>query len=146
LRLGLFMCVLVLAVGASGWTSRIFSMRWLSFLGKYSYGLYVFHYMMMPLMDRWVSTERMSTLLGSFIVGMAAHLAICIGASIVVALLSWHLLEKHFLKLKRHFVPHRRDAHATERRGGYEQAQGQTVSVTVFAPAIRSCSTASTSR
>ena len=146
LRLGLFMCVLVLAVGASGWTSRIFSMRWLSFLGKYSYGLYVFHYMMMPLMDRWVSTERMSNLLGSFIVGMAAHLAICIGASIVVALLSWHLLEKHFLKLKRHFVPHGRDAHATERRGGYEQAQGQTVSVTVFAPAIRSCSTASTSR
>jgi len=134
--------VLVLAVGASGWTSRVFSMRWLIFLGKYSYALYVFHYMMMPLLDRWFSVERMSSLFESFIVAMAAHLALCMAASIVMALLSWHLLEKHFLKLKKHFVP----ARARGSRGIQEQAQGQTVSVTVFAPAMRSCSTARTSK
>jgi peptidoglycan/LPS O-acetylase OafA/YrhL len=109
LRLGLFAACLVLAVAAKGWLRRIFSMPWLIFLGKYSYALYVFHYMMMPLLDRYVSDKAMSERFGSFIVGMAVHLVICIAASIVVALASWHLLEKHFLKLKRYFVPNRHE-------------------------------------
>lgn len=110
IRLGLFMAVLMLAVGGppGGWTRRAFSQKWLIFFGKYSYGLYVFHYMMLPIFDRYFSAQRLESLLfGRFIAGMAARMIICTGISLVVALLSWHLFEKHFLKFKDRYAPHR---------------------------------------
>jgi peptidoglycan/LPS O-acetylase OafA/YrhL len=108
MRLMLFAAVLVLSVAAGGAVSAVFSSRVLRFLGKYSYGLYVFHYMMMPLFNRYADEGRLAKTFGSFAVGMAARVIICLTASIVVALLSWHLYEMHFLKLKRLFA--RRDA------------------------------------
>ena len=82
--------------------TRLRSLRW---LGKYSYGLYVFHGLMLILLHRWanyflpVGGRNGSNPWVSLLVRELAGF----GLSIALALLSWHLYEKHFLKLKRFF-------------------------------------------
>ena len=70
-RLGVFAGFLVLAVGgsATGLVRRGFSMQWLRFFGKYSYALYVFHYMLLPAFNRYLPMHKMSDLFHSFVIG-----------------------------------------------------------------------------
>jgi peptidoglycan/LPS O-acetylase OafA/YrhL len=102
-RLMLFAAIMVLSVAGAGAAQTIFSASALRFLGKYSYALYVFHYMMMPLFNRYLNEYRLARVLHSFAAGMGVRIIGCLAASIFVALLSWHLYEVHFLKLKRLF-------------------------------------------
>jgi peptidoglycan/LPS O-acetylase OafA/YrhL len=77
--------------------NRVLSGQWLRFFGRYSYGLYLFHSPFSRIIDIYMgkaeTTGRM--LLEYFIFSVG---------TIVLALLSWHLIEKHMLKLK-HFFP-----------------------------------------
>ncbi|HEV7246322.1 MAG TPA: acyltransferase [Shinella sp.] len=83
-----------------GGLGLLFKPHWLRFFGKYSYGLYVIH----PFVLAHFSPAPFARF------GMPEPLAAClyiacgIVAFIVPAWLSWHLLEKHFLKLKRFFA------------------------------------------
>ena len=72
----------------------------MAFLGKYSYGLYVFHAMLSYAMlenhtlawfERWVPQH---------FVAILAQAAVGIGLSVCAAWLSYHLFEKRFLALK----------------------------------------------
>lgn len=81
---------------------RFFESPLLVFFGKYSYALYVFHYMLLPLMTLvllehgiWRFTRSVAT--------MPLFIILAIAISIAAALLSWNLLEKPMLKLKRNF-------------------------------------------
>ena len=74
--------------------------RLLRFFGKYSYGLYVFHYPLIPVLILFFPMERITACFGSVFLGKIAYIAAAIAASLVLAMLSWHLYEKHFLKLK----------------------------------------------
>jgi peptidoglycan/LPS O-acetylase OafA/YrhL len=98
----LFGMLLVLAVGGKA-TSRIFSNRVLRFFGKYSYGIYVFHWMLSPMLKKHFSYVKLGAAIGSTFIGVGLSMMIAIGISVLVAILSWHLYEKHFLKLKRFF-------------------------------------------
>jgi peptidoglycan/LPS O-acetylase OafA/YrhL len=95
-----FTCVIALAAGGRGVLSRFLSIGWLRFFGKYSYGIYVFHYLFEPWLDKWFwylpSVPLASILL---------HLILALAATLAVAMVSWHLYEKQFLKLKRWFEP-----------------------------------------
>jgi peptidoglycan/LPS O-acetylase OafA/YrhL len=84
------------------WNSRI-----LQFFGKYSYGLYVFHYLLLPLFRQWFPMQPIVDATGSLFVARLVFIAVSTGASVAVALLSWHLFEKHFLKLKDVWAPSR---------------------------------------
>lgn len=67
----------------------------LRFFGKYSYAIYVFHYPLSRVILPW-SAKTMSPLLAavaSFVIGTAVSTAL--------ALVSWNVLEKRFLALKR---------------------------------------------
>ena len=83
-------------------------LRWplLTQFGRYSYAIYVFHYfVLLGLMQQfsgrpWFS-HSLPRALGLVVLFNAACLA--------VGFLSYHLYEKHFLKLKRYFEPDRRD-------------------------------------
>ncbi|HEX4125887.1 MAG TPA: acyltransferase [Tepidisphaeraceae bacterium] len=100
-----FTCVLALAAGGQGMWATVLSMRWLRFFGKYSYGLYVFHYLFEPWLDRWF------WLLPAWpVASIVLHMILALAATLAVALASWHLYEKQFLKLKRWFEP---GAHAS---------------------------------
>lgn len=107
-----FGALLILAVvtpTGSG-IGRCLNSRWLRFFGTYSYGLYIFHYPLIPLFLRSFPVESLQAQFGSSLVGTVAFLALCIGSTLAVALMSWHLWEKHFLKLKDRFAPRAGDS------------------------------------
>src|SRR6266581_7265564 len=97
-----FAALLVTAVGGSA-TTHIFSSRILRFFGKYSYGIYVFHWMLTPALEKYCSHLKLAALLGSSFLGIISYMAIAAATATLAAFLSWHFYEKHFLKLKRFF-------------------------------------------
>jgi peptidoglycan/LPS O-acetylase OafA/YrhL len=88
---------------------RIFAHRALVFLGIYSYGLYVFHHpiVVYPGLHGF-GANLLPEIFGSHLPALLAVTliggAVCVG----VAVLSYHLYEQRFLKLKRFFTPSRR--------------------------------------
>jgi peptidoglycan/LPS O-acetylase OafA/YrhL len=89
----------VLKPGSS--TKGIFETRFLRFMGKYSYGIYVFHYsigsVMAPLrsfFDAHLHVKALGVLFGALIAG---------AASVGAAWVSYRFYEAPFLRLKRYF-------------------------------------------
>jgi peptidoglycan/LPS O-acetylase OafA/YrhL len=95
----LYGALLVIAVRArrGSWAGRFFHLGPLRALGKYSYGLYVYHPFLVTLVGRHFLPGPLSPGL------MAVKLSLIFGASCAAAWLSWHLYEKHFLILKKYF-------------------------------------------
>jgi len=90
---------------ATSITGRVLRLPALSFLGRYSYGLYVLHWAFHPLFDRWFFTlvPREPT-------GMAALDALYVtlvksAAALAAAVLVFHAFEKRFLAWKDRFAP-----------------------------------------
>jgi peptidoglycan/LPS O-acetylase OafA/YrhL len=106
--IALFFCaLLVMAVAAPDESrlSRFLRASSLRTFGKYSYALYLFHPLVLAVLQAngW-GPRRFATLGPS--VQLPVHLAFTAFATLVslaVAWLSWNLLEKHFLKAKRRF-------------------------------------------
>ena len=93
---------LLAATASSSWALRL--RRWLGagvlpFVGKYSYGIYAYHFMLAPQFDRFLPPD----LLGPGLLGVLAHVGLAMAATIAIAWLSWHAFEKRFLGLKRFF-------------------------------------------
>lgn len=82
---------------------RFFTSRPMTFLGKYSYGLYVFHAMFTYWMHGAHTIDVVNGWVGWHFGAVLLQAALGIGASIAVALLSFHLFEKRFLKIKERF-------------------------------------------
>jgi peptidoglycan/LPS O-acetylase OafA/YrhL len=85
-----------------GW---FFSLPVMRFFGKYSYGIYVFHELFAPLFNGRLGAEAISRNwgVGNWYAAMSIHFVLAFVISVLVALISWNLLEKHMLKLKRYF-------------------------------------------
>jgi peptidoglycan/LPS O-acetylase OafA/YrhL len=97
----------------------------LGFFGKYSYALYIFH----PLLlwfnpNSWLKLDfrGVPTVFGSQLPAYLLWLALTIGLTVAVALVSWHMWEKQFLKLKRFFP--------------YESGHGTTATEVVASPRL----------
>lgn len=114
----------ILALGATGLvaaslragsvTQAACSSSFLRFFGRYSYGLYVYHYSV----DAWLTMPIRMALEAR---GAGKALAILMAAgvvgtvSLILAVLSYQLYEKHFLRLKR-YIPNPKKI-ATEELG-----------------------------
>jgi peptidoglycan/LPS O-acetylase OafA/YrhL len=98
-----FSSVLVFAVMEPRIIRPIFSSRFMVFFGKYSYGLYVLHFLYGYQMLRFRTEDQFTKWLGSHLLGIFANGIAATMIAIVLALLSYHLFEKHFLKLKARF-------------------------------------------
>lgn len=84
------------------WWLRVLRSRSLGAFGKYSYAMYVIH---KPLHDL-VGVPTLQRLVGTGRLGLAASAMYIIGATVVTlvaAIISYHLLERHFLALKDRF-------------------------------------------
>jgi len=94
----------VLTSASGSALGRVFASGALRTFGKYSYGLYLIH---LPL--RAVIRDRLfphlPKVLRSELPGQLFFYAVAGAASLGAAWLSFHLFEKHFLKLKRLFPP-----------------------------------------
>jgi peptidoglycan/LPS O-acetylase OafA/YrhL len=66
----------------------------LLFFGKYSYAIYIFHYLLKPQFERIFASGK---------IGAAPFVLLASACATLLAFASWHLYEKHFLKLKRFF-------------------------------------------
>jgi peptidoglycan/LPS O-acetylase OafA/YrhL len=84
-----------------GWACRVFSMRPLRLLGKYSYGVYVFHliafsYLQQPLREAIAAHLTQSKVWGVLLAGLLTF-----GLTLGAAFLSFQLYERQFLRMKR---------------------------------------------
>jgi peptidoglycan/LPS O-acetylase OafA/YrhL len=106
--LGLFcagLLVLVVEQRQGNKLQRWFSSPVLMWFGTYSYAMYVFHVALRPLFDWIAPVKTVSLYLHSEYLGVAVYVLVAMSGTAGVAYASWHLYEKHFLKLKRRFAP-----------------------------------------
>ena len=101
----LLACVLLSAVTAPERSaiSRFFRSRAMIFLGTYSYGLYVYHHFISYYLTTNQTELELARWLGSHGTAVALQAMLGASASLAVAYLSYELVEKRFLRLKRLF-------------------------------------------
>jgi len=93
----------VTAEGQPSATKRALRSRWLRVLGKYSYGLYVFHGIVAYFSHEHRWEERWTKALGSHAAAVALVVVVGCGLSFAIAFASFELFERPVLKLKRIF-------------------------------------------
>jgi peptidoglycan/LPS O-acetylase OafA/YrhL len=82
---------------------RVLRSRPLMALGKYSYAIYVLHYPIEVLLLDQGALPRLRAWLGGGLAVQLSFAALLLLASLAAAFLSWHLVERRFLKLKDRF-------------------------------------------
>jgi peptidoglycan/LPS O-acetylase OafA/YrhL len=83
--------------------SSVFSVPLLRFLGRYSYGIYIWHWLVINVARRYTSWLSPQLHEGSFLGYYATTFSSIFAASVAIALLSWYVVEQPFLRLKRFF-------------------------------------------
>jgi peptidoglycan/LPS O-acetylase OafA/YrhL len=76
-------------------------LRW---FGRYSYGLYVYHQLLQPVWKQLFAPASLIGALGSRGLGALAYSLLAGGASMALAWLSWHAIEKRVLAFKDRFA------------------------------------------
>ena len=100
--LALFFGCMLLYVAAAPEASRTgwcFTNRVSRFLGRYSYGMYVFHLPVVGILALYFPMQAAAGRLGDAGAGWL-FLGTALSITILVSLASWTLFERHFLKLK----------------------------------------------
>jgi peptidoglycan/LPS O-acetylase OafA/YrhL len=95
--------LIAMALQPLSFTGRMLISPTLRFFGRYSYGLYVLHYsvygfLSLPLYQIFVRYIHIKALSGLLAAGTVLSI------SLLLAVLSYHLYEVHFLKLKKYFA------------------------------------------
>jgi peptidoglycan/LPS O-acetylase OafA/YrhL len=91
----------VVSLPPGHWLVRVFSMRFLRAFGKYSYAMYLIHVPLSALVrDTLYSPNHFFSLFGSRLPGQMLFYVLTTMLIFTIAFASWHLWEKHFLKLK----------------------------------------------
>jgi peptidoglycan/LPS O-acetylase OafA/YrhL len=93
----------VVATPTSGFVPSLLTLRPLRWLGLYSYGIYVFNSIFLLLAEGSSLLPRLVSWTGSTTLGRLLYVALAASTTLGFAWLSWHLLEKQFLKLKAFF-------------------------------------------
>ncbi|MBI5396616.1 MAG: acyltransferase [Verrucomicrobia bacterium] len=105
LMAGFFGGVILVAVCGGGLTSRVLNLRFLRHIGRISYGLYLYHFpvfVWMPVVLQKLGVPVSGSLKWRLLAGAANMIG-----TYLVALASWHLVEKHCLALKETLAPAR---------------------------------------
>jgi peptidoglycan/LPS O-acetylase OafA/YrhL len=99
----LYGSLLVLALHPGTFAERVMTVRPLRFLGKISYGLYLWHYLFSAQAEKLSSAIQVA--IHPQVLGSLVAFAVTFGLSILIALASFHLIERPFLRLKDAFEP-----------------------------------------
>lgn len=93
--------LLTLCLRTGSWLQRIFSLRILRVFGKYSYGLYLYHFplsvVLSPMKEFFVAKCH------SFILGSTVHIIVCLLVNLIVAAASFRWFEAPIMRLKDRF-------------------------------------------
>ena len=99
---------LLLAAPAQARAVRFFGARELRVLGRYSYAVYMVHPVVnLAMRGAGVSAAQVpfAPFRGPYVASHLAYTLLAGAVSVGVALASWHMLEKHFLRLKDRLAP-----------------------------------------
>jgi peptidoglycan/LPS O-acetylase OafA/YrhL len=102
-----FACTVLFALRSGSVVNRIGNLSMLRFVGRYSYGMYVYHILFWPWLARmqpWLQAHLHSVVLGG-----VCFTLLMLGGTIVVAVASYELYEKPWLRLKRLFAYEKRE-------------------------------------
>ena len=101
----LFGALLTLAVLSSPQSQivQIANMRGLRIFGKYSYAIYLLHQLVFAGIVRTIPPLDLSRWLGSGLLAYLGCFVVVSTISLLTAMASWYLFERHFLRLKRFF-------------------------------------------
>jgi peptidoglycan/LPS O-acetylase OafA/YrhL len=94
--------LIAMALRSGSASQRIFRSSVLRFFGKYSYGIYVFHYSIAENLSTPLRSSFSRHVPGKALTVLLVAL-INLVLTVTVAWLSYHLYESHFLKLKKYF-------------------------------------------
>ena len=101
--IGFGFCLLLIG-SWSGLKMRVFfSMRWMRWLGKYSYAIYVFHWIVLQTVIFKLESVLVNNLTNQFVAYLVARAA-GIAIILILSYCSYHFFEKHFLGLKKYFT------------------------------------------
>ncbi|MDQ3232099.1 MAG: acyltransferase [Pseudobdellovibrionaceae bacterium] len=105
--LGLFASLHLAAVTlpASSILIRALKLRPLTFLGQYSYGIYIFHHFFSWPGEYYHAIDRLTQSMGNQTLAIVVYGGAGMSLSIVMAWLSFHGFEKHFLRWKDRLAP-----------------------------------------
>jgi peptidoglycan/LPS O-acetylase OafA/YrhL len=95
---------LIHLVAVSGDRSRVFAFArnpLLRSVGKYSYAIYIFHWLLAPGLYAHLLPEQWFFKHLRYVPGLLARFALVTALTYGIALVTWNLFEKQFLKLKR---------------------------------------------
>jgi peptidoglycan/LPS O-acetylase OafA/YrhL len=73
----------------------------MTILGKYSYGIYVYHHFLSHYFIKHATELSLASLLGSPLAALMLQAVAGMAASMAIAWLSYEYFEKYFLQLKR---------------------------------------------
>jgi peptidoglycan/LPS O-acetylase OafA/YrhL len=96
-------CLILLALAPTTWTARAFSNPVLGFFGRYSYGIYLYHFPPALYYERYLFpaiVQVVHSALAAKILLSMSILAFSTGAAVV----SFRIIEKPFLLMKRRFA------------------------------------------
>jgi peptidoglycan/LPS O-acetylase OafA/YrhL len=104
--------VLTLSGGESGVWDRLFGSRILRVFGRFSYAIYLIHVPLHALAETYGLPQRLPLIAGMQLPSALFYYVALTATSTLLAICTWHGLEKHFLKLKDYFPygPRRRRA------------------------------------
>ena len=97
----MFACLIACSLRPGFALQRLFKVAWLRFLGKYSYGIYVLHVLLLPMIPGLRISILASTHSKALSVGGAGMIALL--TAVAAAWLSYHLYERPFLRMKHYF-------------------------------------------
>jgi peptidoglycan/LPS O-acetylase OafA/YrhL len=95
--------LVVIGLSTKKWVKAVVKWPVLISLGKYSYGLYVYHYVIF-IMLRYNLNDWLEATFASFLARMLVLGSITMLLAVGVSIASFHLFESRFLKLKRLFA------------------------------------------
>jgi peptidoglycan/LPS O-acetylase OafA/YrhL len=105
--LALFFAALLVLALTSPAVRGLFEAPTLRALGTYSYGLYVFHWLLRPAFLQLMQSETLAGLLSPHLAAVAG-LLLWVLATALCVIFSWNFLERPMLRLKDRFTSHSR--------------------------------------
>jgi peptidoglycan/LPS O-acetylase OafA/YrhL len=97
-----FTLLIITAINDNKITNKLFNHKWLYFIGKISYGIYVYHGLLRPYFKQYIY-EGMLAHMNNGIFATIIYTIICTTVSIIISWLSWIIIEKPVIQLKKYF-------------------------------------------
>ena len=94
----LYASLLTMGLHKETWMARFLSLRVLRFFGRYSYGLYLWHYIFSAQVEHFY--RRMAAVIPFPTIASLLSFTIAVLGAIAIAMLSFHFIETPFLRLK----------------------------------------------